>query len=59
MQDPGDDGRRGVEKSEMGFQSREVRGGGGERGPEEGVVVGEEREQDAEKEGCGCGTGGN
>lgn len=43
----------------MGFQGREVRGGGGERSPEEGVVVWEEREEDAEEEGCGCGTGGS
>ena len=36
----------------MGFDGVEVGGGCGEGGPEEGVVVGKEGEEDAEEEGC-------
>lgn len=53
MQDPRDDGGRGVEELEVGFEGGEVCWCGGRGGPEEWVVVGEEGEEDAEEEG-GC-----
>lgn len=56
MEDPRDDGGRGVQELEVVFERGEVRRGGGRCGPEEGVVVGEEREEDAEEEG-GCWEG--
>jgi len=43
-----------VQEAEVRFQLAEVGFGRGERGPEDGVVVGEEREEDAEEEGGCC-----
>ena len=52
MEDAGDDGRGGMQELEVGFEEGDVGGWGGGCGPEEGVVVGEEGEEDAEEEGC-------
>lgn len=54
MQDARDDGRRGVQEAEVRFQFDEVGGGCGHGGPEEGEVVGEGGEEDAEEEGRRC-----
>lgn len=56
MQDSHDEGRGGMEEAEVGFGLEEVGLGGRAGGPEEGVVVGEEGEEDAEEEG-GCWVG--
>ncbi len=56
VQDARDQGRRGVQEAEVRFQLAEVGFWRGEGGPEDGVVVGEEREEDAEEEG-GCWVG--
>lgn len=53
VEDARDQGRGGVEEAQVGFEQVVVRGRGGLGGPEEGVVVGEEGEDDAEEE-AGC-----
>jgi hypothetical protein len=44
-----------MQETEVGLKGGEVRVRGGKCGPQEWIVVGEEREEDAEEEGCGCG----
>ena len=53
MEDAGDEERGGVKGPQVGFEGCEGGGGGGREGPEDGVVVGEEGEEEAEEEGCG------
>ena len=50
MQNARDQGRGGVEEAQVRFQGCPVRGRGGQGRPEDGVVVGEEGEDDAEEE---------
>lgn len=57
VQDARNDGRRCVQEREVRFEHGEVRGRRWRCGPEERVVVGEEREEDAEEEGRCCGLG--
>lgn len=52
VEDPRDQRRRGVEEAQVGFEVVVVAGGCRGRGPEEGIVVGEEGEDDAEEEAC-------
>jgi hypothetical protein len=47
-----------MQETEVGLKGGEVRVRGGQCGPQEWIVVGEEREEDAEEEGCGCGVCG-
>ena len=54
MEDAIDEGRGSVEEAEMGFELDEVAFGGGNRGPEDGVIIGKKGEEDAEEEGCCC-----
>lgn len=54
MQDARDDGGRGVQELEMGFEDGEMGIRGRDGGPEERVVIGEQREEDAEEEGSRC-----
>jgi hypothetical protein len=54
VQDPHDEGGRGVEEPEVCFRLEEVRLRGWSGRPEERVVVGEEGEEDAEEEGRCC-----
>jgi hypothetical protein len=52
VQDARDEGGRGVQEPQVGFQRAErVRGRGRGRGPEDRVVVGELGEEEAEEEG--------
>jgi hypothetical protein len=51
VQDARDEGRRGVQEAQVRLQRYPVRVGRGEGGPEDGVIVGEEGEEDPEEEG--------
>jgi hypothetical protein len=58
VQDARDERRRGVQQAQVRFQRQPVWVRRRRGGPEDGVVVGEEGEEDAEEEGrrygCGC-----
>lgn len=58
MEDARDEGWRGVQEPEVGFEVVIVRARGRVSRPENWVVVGEEGEDDAEEEACRWGLSG-
>jgi hypothetical protein len=54
VQDAGDQGRRGMEEAQVGFEIVIVRRRSGFARPEQRIVVREQREDDPEEEACCC-----